>query len=232
MAAFLALGLKNGSPTRALGAHLLLHGVANRQGRIDVLKLNPIDLNAPLIGGIVKDGTQLRINGVAAAQALVKVHLSHHVAQGGLGELLNGVGQVANLINGLKRVNNLKIDQGVDLGDHVVAGNNVLLGEVVDVLAQVNAVLKLKNADDFAVEPRLGVAPVNLPRTINNRNNNVDARLQRAVVLAKALDEHGFGLLHDANSLAEKHHNQYRKRRKEDEGIHILNVRPSAVKQP
>src|SRR5699024_9375867 len=48
-----ALGLEDDGPLFTLGLHLLLHGVLDLGGGHDVLDLHPVDLDAPLVGGLV-----------------------------------------------------------------------------------------------------------------------------------------------------------------------------------
>ena len=56
----LALGLKDRRPLGAVGAHLLLHRLLDRAGRVDALQLHPGHAHAPLLGGLVQHDAQLR----------------------------------------------------------------------------------------------------------------------------------------------------------------------------
>ena len=81
---------------------------------------------------------------VAVGEGLVEVHLADNVTQRGLGQLLDGVGQVADLIGRAHRVGDLREEQPVDLDDDVVARDHTLLREVHDRLAQVKAIAEAR----------------------------------------------------------------------------------------
>ena len=71
---------------------------------------------------------------------MVQFHFTDDVTQRGLSKFFNGVGQVVNLVNSLKGVHNLEVEQSIDLHLDVIFGDNVLLVEVVHLLAKVDCV--------------------------------------------------------------------------------------------
>ena len=123
-------------------------------------------------------------------------------------EVFNGVGEVANFVDRLDGVHDLEINQGIDFCDDVVFGDHILLGEVVHVFPQVNAVLHFENRNGFAVEARFAIAPRNLTWLVDDRNDNVDPGLEGSVVFTQSFDDHGFGLFDDPNSFGQKENDQ------------------------
>ena len=153
--------------------------------RLNVLQLNAVDLNAPLVGGIVEDGAQLGVDGVARGKRLIQLEFTDDVTQCGLRQLLDSVGQVIDLIHGLERVHNLEIQQCIDLGHYVILGNHVLLVEVVHLLTQVDyiggaiaSVLISHNA--------LGA--------VDERDNDIDTWFEGGIILTQALNDLGLTL--------------------------------------
>ncbi len=60
-----ALRLGDGRSAVALGAHLCVHRRHDVRRRIDALDLDTHDSHTPLVGGVVEDLTQLRVDRVA-----------------------------------------------------------------------------------------------------------------------------------------------------------------------
>src|SRR3954451_5993145 len=60
-----ALGGEDRSALVAVGAHLLLHRVLDRPGRVDRLDLDAVDPDPPLPGRLVEDAAQLAVDLVA-----------------------------------------------------------------------------------------------------------------------------------------------------------------------
>ena len=175
----LALARKNGGTLVAFCLHLLLHCLKHALRRCDVLELNAVNLNTPFVGGIVEHGAQLGVYRVARCERLVEFKLSDDVTQSGLRKFLDGIGQIAYLVNSLERVDNLKIKQGVDLRLHIVFCNHVLLVEVVDLLTKV---------DRVAVDVAAAAHGYNLLGAVNKRYDDVYS-VSQVNKLIKALVE-------------------------------------------
>ena len=167
---------------------MLFHSLQNALRRNDVLKLYAVDFDTPLIGSVVKHTAQLGVDRVARGQRLIQFHLTNDVSQGSLRELLNGIGQIVDLINSLERIHNLEIEQGIDLHLDIILGDDILLVEVVDLLSQVYAVAidiasAHQCANDFC--------------TVDKRNNDVDTGFQRCIILTQSLNDLGLTLWND-----------------------------------
>ena len=132
------LGRKDLGTLITLGTHLLLHRIADVAGRIDILQLYTIDLNAPLIGGLIKDIAQLTIDRISAGKSLVEIHFADNVTQTGLRKHLNSHRQIANLIHSSHGIYNLEVEYGIDLRYHIVACNHTLASKVVYGLSQID----------------------------------------------------------------------------------------------
>lgn len=100
----LTLRGEDGGTLVTLGLHLLLHSLQDALRRDDVLKLDAVDLDTPFVGSIVEDTTELGVDNITRGEGLVELHLTDDITQRRLCELLDGVGEVVNLINRLERV--------------------------------------------------------------------------------------------------------------------------------
>ena len=119
---------------------------------------------------------------------MVEFHLADDVTQRGLRQFLDGVGQIVDFVNGLKRVDNLEVEQRVDLHLNVIFGDNVLLVEVVHLFAQVDRV----GVDVASVGHRddgFG--------TVYERDDDVDAGFEGGVIFAEPLNNLCFRLWND-----------------------------------
>jgi len=192
----------------ALSSHFLFHRGANLFGRQDLLQLHAIDLHAPFIGSVVQNVAQFGIDGITGGEGVVQGELTDHVTQRGLGELFDGLGEVADLVNGFVGVGDLEIEQGVDVDGDVVTGDHVLTREVIDRLAQVDPVFHPLHLDGLATVVRLVVAPVDGPGLIEHRHDDMNARLEGGVVLSEAFDDHNFSLAHHDNPLGHDHNHK------------------------
>jgi hypothetical protein len=158
----------------------------------------------------------LALIGVAAGEALVQVQLADHVRSVVCVSFLDGHGQVLDLVHRLHRVHHLEVEQRVDLRHHVVLGDHVLLGEVIDRLAQVDALLAHELHVLVAVGQVAREAEDDLPRLVEHRDDDVEAGGERRAVLAEALDHHGFALLDDAHALGDHEDHEDGEQREEN----------------
>ena len=105
---------------------------------------------------------------------MVQLHLANDVTQRGLRKFFNSVGQVVNLVNSLKGVYNLKIQQRINLHLNVVFGNYILFIKIVNLLAQVDSI-------------RVAIPPIgkgyNSFCTVYERNDDVNSGFQRSIIL-------------------------------------------------
>ena len=85
-----AVGFQDDGALFALGLHLLFHGFLDLTRGNDVLHFHPVDLDAPLVGGLVQNGRDLAVDDVTAGEGVVQLHLTDDVAQGGGGQALDG----------------------------------------------------------------------------------------------------------------------------------------------
>src|SRR5690606_7456281 len=109
-----ALRRQDRGTTVALGAHLLLHRVLNRQGRVDRLELDTIDSNAPLARGLIEHHAKLTVDVVAARERLFEVETTDNVSQSRRRQLLYRPKIVGDLVRRSASIRHLKIDDSVD----------------------------------------------------------------------------------------------------------------------
>lgn len=97
-------GLEDRRALVTVGAHLLLHRVLDGGRRLDRLELDAVDADAPLAGGLVQDAAQRRVDLLAGGQGPLQVHAADDVAQGGDGQLLDGLDVAGDLVRRGARV--------------------------------------------------------------------------------------------------------------------------------
>src|SRR5699024_4401700 len=97
---------------------------------------HPVDLDAPLVGGLVQDGGDLRVDDVAAGQGVVQLHLADDVAQGGGAQALQSGDGLVDAVSIQFGVHHLEKDYRVDLDGDVIAGDDGLGREVAHLLFQ------------------------------------------------------------------------------------------------
>ena len=147
-----ALGLQDGLTALTLGLHLLLHGVLDLTGRQDVLQLHTVDLDAPGVRGLVQNGTHLGVDGITGGKALVQLQLTDDVAQGGGGEVLDGVHGILHAVGIQLGVGDLKVDHGVDLHGDVILGDDWLGIEIRHLLLQAHLLHHTLNEGDLQMQ--------------------------------------------------------------------------------
>ena len=175
-----ALGREDRGAAVALGAHLLLHRLLDRRRRVDRLDLDAVDADAPAAGRVVEHRAQLRVDLVAARQRLLERQPADDVAQRRDGQLLDRLQRVGDLVGDRLGVGDREVQDAVDLDADVVAGDHAGGLERHDLLAQVD-----HRAD-----------------AVDERHDDRQARVQRALVAPEALDDAGPRLRDDAHGLA------------------------------
>jgi hypothetical protein len=178
-----------------VGAHLLLHRVLDGGGRLDRLQLDAVDADAPLAGGLVQDAAQGRVDLLAGGQGPLQVHATDDVAERGDGELLDRLDVAGDLVGGGSGVGDLVVDDRVDVHDQVVLGDHRLGRERHDLFAEVDAV-----ADG-----------------VDERDHDVEARVERARVAAEALHDGGARLWNDLDGLDQGDEDQHHQNDQDDD---------------
>src|SRR6266536_4246612 len=105
-----------------LAGHRPFHAV----GQLDVLELDQGDHHAPLLGRHVEDFADVDVDAVGLGQRLVEGVLPDHLAQGGLGDLVDGRPDVFDGHHRLDRVDDAVVGDGGDVDADVVAGDDAL----------------------------------------------------------------------------------------------------------
>ena len=162
----LAFRLQDVRALDALGLHLPAHGLDQIVRRHDILDLDAVDLDAPWRDRGIDHAQQPLVDLVTMRQHLIKVHRTHHRADVGHGQRDNGLVEVCHLIARLRSVEHLIESDAVHRHGGVVAGDDLLLGNVDHLLHHVHLA-----AD-----------------TIKIRNDEIEARPQCAGVFSETLD--------------------------------------------
>ncbi len=148
---------------------------------------------------------------------MVQLHLADHIAQRGLRELLDRVGQVRNLVGRAHRVGDLGVDQRIDLDHHVVLGDHVLPREHVHGLPQIDPGGAEMAGERIARRRHDHLVPVDVARLVQPRHDQVHPRRQGPVVLPQPLDHHRLRLLHDADAFGDGDDHEQRDRAEENQ---------------
>ena len=117
-------------PPLALGLGLTSHGPLHLRRDLHVLDLHHRYLHPPGVGLLVDYGLQLLVYLLAVGEKLVEVLLPQHAPEGGLAYLAGGQHVVLDLDDAPVGVHHAEVDHGVDAGGDVVAGYDVLWGDV------------------------------------------------------------------------------------------------------
>src|SRR5574344_1644370 len=183
-----ALRLRDHRALLALGAHLLLHRVADRPRRGDVLDFVARDLDSPGVGRLVDRRDDRRVDGRALLERTVEVELAHLGPHRRLRELRRREKVVADAVRGLRRIHHLHVEDAVDRHRDVVL-RDALLRRHVD---------------------RLLLQRVLVGDAVEERHQDVETGVQRALVLAEPLHDVRRLLRHDHRGLANR--DEYDKR--------------------
>lgn len=203
-----SLGLKDRGTLVTVGAHLLLHRVLDGGRRLDRLELDAVDADTPLAGGFVEDAAEGGVDLLAGGQGPLQVHAADDVAEGGDGELLDRLDVAGDFVRRGPRVRHLVVDDGVDIDDQVVLGDHRLGREGDDLFAEVDPV-----ADG-----------------VDERNDDVQACVERAGVAAEALNDGGAGLRDDLDRLDQGDEDEHHQNDQDDDDrLHRV---PRALRLP
>src|SRR5258708_17122896 len=143
----------------ALGLGLFGHGAEHGFGHVDLLDFDRDDFHAKGRGVAVDDGLDADVQGFAMSKEAVEVDFAEHRSQGGLGKLRGLVDVIGYFDDGLGGVDNAKRDDGVDLEGDVVAGDDVLRGNLHRLLAETDANDLVEGAKDPDDAGALGGLP-------------------------------------------------------------------------
>src|SRR5262249_48401117 len=136
-----------------------------------------------------------RVDLLAGGQGALQVHAADDVAERGDRELLDGLDIAGDLVGGRASVGHLVVDDGVDVHDQVVLGDHRLGRERYDLFTQVDAV-----ADG-----------------VDERDHDVEARVQGPRVAAEALDDGGARLWDDLDRLDQGDEDQHHQNDQDDD---------------
>src|SRR5665811_2388859 len=110
----------------ALGLGLFGHGPLHRLGNLHVLHFHGHDLDSPRGCLFVDYMLKMQVDLVPFGQQVVQVRLAQGAPQGRLGDLGGGDYEILDLDDCLGRLHHPEVDDGVDLGGYVVAGDYLL----------------------------------------------------------------------------------------------------------
>ena len=174
--------------TVAFSLHLAVHGLGYIGWRIDALDLHPNNPGTPHIGGLVEDLPELGIDRFAGGQRLIEIHVSNDVPEVRLGELGCGDDEVRDVVAELHGICCLVVDDGINRYDNVVLRDDLLGLHINNLLTQID-----------------------LADLLDERHDQVEARVERLTVSAETFDEPLLILLDDLDSkrdVDDEHTNQ------------------------
>src|SRR5262249_27636395 len=128
-------------------------------------------------GGGVEDGVDGGVELVTRGQEFVQLNFTQHGTKSGLGKLLGLPVVVLHLDYGLRGIDHPPINDGIDLQSNVVAGDDVLRGDLQSLLAEIDA--------NHAVD---GGKNQNDARSLGVRQQAAQPEDHAALILAQDLD--------------------------------------------
>jgi hypothetical protein len=137
------------------------------------------------------------VDHVAAAERLVELHLAYDVAERRARQRLEGVRKILHRVRRLLRIGHAIVNDRVDVDRDIVLRDHGLARKVQHLLAQVDA---RRRAGRDALDPAhvgLEIADVELPRSLDERDEQVQTRAGDAVKPAEPLDHHDLRLADD-----------------------------------
>ncbi len=120
------LGFQDHGTAFPLGGGLLLHGLLDVLGRVDLADLHALDADTPLVGGFVEFFPDSGVDFAPLVQRVVQFHVTQHGTEGRLSEVGDGTLVVIDFEERLLRVHHLDVDDGVGGHRRVVAGDSLL----------------------------------------------------------------------------------------------------------
>src|ERR1035437_2758242 len=150
-----AFGVDDLGALLPFGFGLAGHGAFHGVGQLDVLEFDQGDLDAPVDGGDVEDLADVQVDLVGLGQGLVQGVLADDLAQGGLGDLVDGGVDVLDSDDGFDGVDDAEVGDGGDVDADVVAGDDALRLDGHGDDPQRHPVQHVGERDD---EPEAGVA--------------------------------------------------------------------------
>ncbi len=194
----LAFGVQDDGALFALRAHLLLHGAQDVLGRIDVLDLVAQHLDAPGRGSLVEFGDDILVDRLPLFEGAVELDLADLAAERRLRELDDREAVVGDAVGCLAGLQHLQIQHSVHADLHVVPGDADLLRDVHRLFLQV----------------------VLVGDALDERDEDMKARLDRAAVAAEILDDKRALLRHDNGGLRDDDDREQRDHPDDIHGFH------------
>src|SRR5260370_21536295 len=139
----------------AFGFGLLGDGALHLFRNVHLLDFNLADFDAPGFGILVENDLQFRIQFVALREDFIQFELPDDAAQRGLGQLRSGVLIILHLRHGQVGVDYPEIANRVDFHRNVVAGDDVLRGNVERFQPHIDAIQRLNGPENQVKASRL-----------------------------------------------------------------------------
>mmetsp|Transcript_40114 Transcript_40114/g.106415 ORF Transcript_40114/g.106415 Transcript_40114/m.106415 type:complete len:298 (-) Transcript_40114:3-896(-) len=159
----------------ALGLRLHLHCLLDRGGRDDISNLVPETLDAPSPGGFVDNRDNSLIESISLFEGLVQRHTPDLGSHRCLCKLLNGEEWLVHSVGRLVRIDDTQVENAIDADRHVVPGDRLLIGD----------------------QHRLLFEGVHVGNAVDERQQEVDARVQDLLEFSKSFDDPRQLLWHD-----------------------------------
>ena len=169
------------------GLHLAGHGVGNVSGWANVFHFDTRDLHAPRTCGVINNAQQTTIDVITFGQRLVEIHRSHDGAQVGRRDLHDRDIQVGNFIGSFCRIEHLEEHHGIHADHGIILGDDFLPWNVEYLFHHV----------DLAAD------------AIDERNDEVEARMRGMGKAAKAFNGIDMALPNDCDPHHQEYHCEY-----------------------
>ena len=132
----MCLCLKNSLTALTLCTHLLGHDLLDFLRRLNVLDLHAGHLDAPLIRCFIQNRLHLAVDGLAAGQRLVKLHVTDDIAERRRRKILKTRNRILHTVGIKARIKHLHENNGVDLHGDVILRDHRLRREVQNLFLQ------------------------------------------------------------------------------------------------
>jgi len=193
---FLLLAFRSGDDRAffSLCRNLQLHRAQNLFRRRQILNFITQNLHAPGLGGFVHGLDDSSVDLFTFFERFVERHRTDNASERCLRKLCNGHHKVGRSVAGKFRIGDLKVEDAVHLQLSVVFGN----------------------ADLARCVHRNFFERLAIGNAIDNRNDEIQARLKHGVKFSESFDDPGFLLRNDANRFCNEddgkncqHHDEY-----------------------